>query len=153
MDPLLQEHRRQTAAGFLSVALTVVLSFIGIFDWLSMRGVVIDLLSYYGVDPYAWQAVEYGTFIVLGIVWLAFVYYCQHFLKMRALAGKLWVSFTKLFAIQLAVLFGCELIVFAIDEKKNLTEAWLLAAAEGICALALFLVSIALAKRAVPSDQ
>ncbi|QHW31173.1 hypothetical protein GZH47_10110 [Paenibacillus rhizovicinus] len=153
MDPLLQEHRRQTLAGFLSVGLTVILSVLGIFDWLAIRGAAIDVFSYIGVDPYAWQAVEYGTFITLGIIWLAFVYYAQHYLKKRADAGRIWSSFTKLLAVQLAVLFLCEMIVFAMDRKKNPGDDWLLAAAEAVCALALFMVSVLIAKRAVPSDQ
>ncbi|QHT59629.1 hypothetical protein GXP70_06475 [Paenibacillus lycopersici] len=153
MDPLLQEHRRQTVAGFLSVALTVVLAALGIADWLAVRGAFIDLLSRAGVDPYAWQAVEYGTFITLGIIWLAYVYYAQHYLKQRADAGKIWAACAKLLAIQLALLFVCELAIYAMDGKKNATADWLLAAAEGLCAPVLFFVSAALAKRAVPSES
>ncbi|WP_308638156.1 hypothetical protein [Paenibacillus silvisoli] len=155
MDPLLQEHKKETAAGYLSIALAIVVSVIGIFNWLALRGLVISLLGYYEVDPFAWQAIDYSMFISLGIGWLAYVYYSQFHFKKRALAGRVWSSFSAFVAVQAWLLFGCGLPYFILGGLENPpSDAWLLLVSEGSGALVLTIVSVWLGKnRAAAVDR
>ncbi|WP_090984944.1 hypothetical protein [Paenibacillus sp. CF384] len=148
MDPLLQEHKKVTAAGYLSVLLTAVTSFIGILNWLALRGLVIYLLGYYNVNPFSWQAIDYIMFISLGIGWLAYVYYSQFHFKKRALAGRVWKSFTRFLAVQLGLLFACGVPYFVLGSGNRPKDEWWLLASEGVGALVLTLLSIWLGRRA-----
>ncbi|SEN95245.1 hypothetical protein [Paenibacillus sp. OV219] len=153
MDPLLQEHKKHALAGFLSVLLTAVVSLIGIVNWLSLRGLVIAFLGYFEVDPFKWQAIDYSLFIILGIGWLVFVYYSQYHFKKRVLSGGLWKSFTKVLSIQAWILFACGLPYLLAGMQSKLQSDWILIVVEGIGALVLSILSAALGKKAIASDQ
>jgi hypothetical protein len=107
MNPFHDEHKRRTEANLLSLAITVVFSVLGIYNWMEVRAFIIGMLATLKVNPFAWQGIDNITFLLAGVAWLAYVFYSQHYLKKNALAGRLLPAAALLLALQFWLLFVC----------------------------------------------
>jgi hypothetical protein len=110
MDPIHEMNQKHAAAGLISVGLTIVTSVLGIFNWLALRSLLLSLLAFLQVKPSAWQGIDNITFLLLGIIWLAYVYYSQYYLKKKAIAKQVLKAATRLLSLQMWVLFFSDLV-------------------------------------------
>jgi len=146
MDPFLKENKRQMAAGLLSAGMAVVTGALGIFNWLAMRSFLLSLLAYFRVDPFAWKGIDNFLFLLMGLGWLAYVYFSQHCLKKGILAGHGWKSLTLLLSAQLWLLAACRLIPMGLGAAPTGRADLLAASAESALAV-FFTLAAALAGR------
>lgn len=97
-------------AGFLSLAVTVVLSALGIYNWMEFRDFVIGMLAAFKVNPFAWQAIDNMTFLLSGVIWLAYVFFCQFYIRKQALKRRWLPASVLLLAVQLWLLLVCRVL-------------------------------------------
>lgn len=107
MNPFHEEQRRRTAAAFVSVAVAIAFSLLGLYNWMELRVFVIGMLAALKADPLAWQGVDNMTFLLFGVAWLAYVFYSHYYLKRQALKGRLLQAAARLLAVQLWLLALC----------------------------------------------
>ncbi|WNQ09483.1 hypothetical protein MJA45_17825 [Paenibacillus aurantius] len=135
MDPLL-EHRRRNSAALLSLAGAALASVLGLWNWLELRSLVLSLLAYNRVDPFSWKGIDNMTFLLFGILWLAYVFYSQHFLRTRIMRRRGWTAAARLLAVQLWLLLLCRGLPMALGTAPaGGREVWL--ALTGLAALLL----------------
>jgi hypothetical protein len=131
MNPFHEEQQRKSTAGLVSFALTIVLSLLGIYNWVEVRSLIVTMLAVLKVNPYAWQGIDNMTFLAAGVGWLSYVFYAQHYLKKQAIAGRVLRGAALLLACQLwllAVSRGIPALFGAIG-KGHITAMTLEAAA------------------------
>lgn len=109
MDPFLEMKQRDPAAGYKSVGITVITAALGIMNWFELRSLLLVLLTFFGVKRSSWQGIDNLSFLFMGVVWLAYVFYCQYYLKKKAEAKQVLQASAMLLAIQLGILFVCNL--------------------------------------------
>lgn len=79
----------------LAGLLTVVSSALGIGEWLLLRTFMRRFLWLARVSPWAWRWWESVSLIVLGLVWLAFVYLVAHYYQQAVGGKRLWPLFAR----------------------------------------------------------
>lgn len=110
MDPFLEMKQRDPSAGYKSVGITVITAALGVVNWFELRGLLLVLLTFFGVKRSSWQGIDNFSFLLMGIVWLAYVFYCQYYLKKKAEDKQVLQASAMLLAIQLGLLFVCNLL-------------------------------------------
>jgi hypothetical protein len=110
MNPIHEMNQKHTTAGLISVGLTILTSVLGIFNWLALRSLLLSLLAFFQIKPSAWQGIDNITFLLLGIIWLAYVYYSQYYLKKKVIAKQVLRSVARLLSLQMWILFFSDLL-------------------------------------------
>jgi hypothetical protein len=107
MNPFHEEQKRKTQAGLISLAITIVFSLLGIYNWMELRAFIISILAAMKVEPFAWQGIDNMSFLISGVAWLAYVFYSQFYMRKQALEGRLLPAAALLLAVQLWLLVLC----------------------------------------------
>lgn len=147
MEPFREMKQKDTAAGFISVGLTIITSVLGIINWFQLRSLTLACLAYFNVKASSWQGIDNLTFLLLGIVWLAYVYYCQYFLKKKASAKQVLQAAAMLLAIQLGLLFICNLLSHVLLNVPFESYMLYLLIIEGTATLFLSLFAVRAARQ------
>jgi hypothetical protein len=147
MDPYREMKQKDTAAGFISVGLTIITSVLGIINWFELRSLILAFLAFFNVKASSWQGIDNSSFLLLGIVWLAYVYYCQYFLKKKASAKQVLQAAAMLLAIQLGLLFMCNLLSHVLLNVPFESYMMFFLVIEGIATLLLSLFAVRAARQ------
>jgi hypothetical protein len=147
MDPYREMKQKDTAAGFISVGLTIITSVLGIINWFELRSFTLACLAYFNVKASAWQSIDNFSFLLLGIVWLAYVYYGQYFLKKKASAKQVLQAAAMLLAIQLGLLFLCNLLSHLLLNVPFESYMMFFLVIEGIATVLLSLFAVRAARQ------
>jgi hypothetical protein len=147
MEPFREMKQQDTAAGFISVGLTIITSVLGIINWFELRSLTLACLAFFNVKASSWQGIDNFTFLLLGIVWLAYVYYCQYFLKKKASAKQVFQAVAMLLAIQLALLFVCNLLSHVLLNVPFESYMMFFLIIEGTAVLLLSLIAVRAARQ------
>lgn len=142
MDPFHEMKKRDTAAGFISVGITIFTSVLGIINWFELRSLLLACLAFFNVKASSWQGIDNFTFLLLGVAWLAYVFYSQYFLKKKAASKQVLQAAAMLLAIQLGLLFVCNLLTHVLLNVTFESYMLLFLVIEGISALLLSLFAI-----------
>ncbi|MDR6882057.1 hypothetical protein [Bacillus sp. 3255] len=147
MDPFLEIKQPDATAGYKSVGITVITAAIGVINWFELRGLLLVLLTFFGVKRSSWQGIDNFSFLFMGVVWLAYVFYCQHYLKKKAEAKQVLQASAMLLAIQLGLLFVCNLFSHVLLSVPFESYMLLFLIVEGIMTLLLGWYSLHAARR------
>lgn len=137
MDPFLEMKQRDSSAGYKSVGITAITAALGVINWFELRGLLLVLLTFFGVKRSSWQGIDNFSFLLMGVVWLAYVFYCQHYLKKKAEAGQVLQASAMLLAVQLGLLFICNLFSHVLLGVPFEPQMMLFLIIEGILMLLL----------------
>jgi hypothetical protein len=142
MDPIHEMNQKHTAAGLISVGLAILTAVLGIFNWLALRSLILSLLAFLQVKPSAWQGIDNITFLLLGIIWLAFVYYSQYYLKKKAIAKKVLKAAAGLLSVQMWMLFFSDLVANLLIRASLVPSNMPVLLIEGSAAILLSLLTM-----------
>jgi len=84
-------------------ALMVVTAALGVAEWFLMRLFVLRFLALGRVSVWAWRWWDLSSFILLGVLWLALVYYSAHQYWEALATGRLWRVFAVISLVQILV--------------------------------------------------
>ncbi|SDM84140.1 hypothetical protein SAMN04487897_101222 [Paenibacillus sp. yr247] len=146
MDPFREMKQKDTAAGFISVGLTIITSVLGILNWFELRSLLLACLAFFNVKASSWQGIDNFTFLLMGVGWLAYVFYGQHFLKKKAAAKQVLQAAAMLFAFQLGLLFVCNLLSHVLLKVAFESYMMLFLVIEGTAALLFSLFAVKAAR-------
>jgi hypothetical protein len=124
MDSFIKEQRRRTVAGVLSVLLTILTGALGLYMWISMRSLVLDLLLVFRVNPWSWRFIDNFSFLLFGIAWLGFVLYAQHYYNQGALRSRLLSRLCWMTGIQFLLLFLCRIVPVLLHTEVQSPWSW-----------------------------
>lgn len=147
MDPFHEMKQRDTAAGFISVGLTLFTAVLGIVNWFELRSLLLACLAFFNVKSSSWQGIDNFTFLMLGVAWLAYVFYCQYLLKKKAISKQVMQATARLLAIQLGLLFVCNLLSHVLLHVPFESYMMLFLVIEGTATLCLSLFAAKAARR------
>ncbi|WP_171687407.1 hypothetical protein [Paenibacillus planticolens] len=139
--------QRDPSAGYKSVGITVITSALGIINWFELRGLLLVLLTFFGVKRDSWQGIDNFSFLLMGVAWLAYVFYCQYDLKKKAEAGQVLQASAMLLAIQLGLLFVCNFLSHVLLGVPFEAHMMLFLIVEGALTLLLGWFAISAARR------
>ncbi|MBW7453358.1 hypothetical protein ACFOLF_13910 [Paenibacillus sepulcri] len=103
MDEFLKRSNRQAKAGIYSYLLSFATSALGIYLWFELRDLISSLLIVFNINPSAWRAIDNFSFLLLGILWLACVFFVQHVYHKSYLAGCLFRRVCLVIGIQMLI--------------------------------------------------
>jgi hypothetical protein len=142
MDPIHEMNQKYIAAGLISGGLTILTSVLGIFNWLALRSLLLSLLTSLQVKPSAWQGIDNVTFVLFGIIWLAYVYYSQYYLRKKAIAKQVLKAAAGLLSLQMWILFFSDLVPSLLIRPSLASYNMLVLLIEGSVALLLSLLAV-----------
>ena len=131
MNSLPDRNRRRlpVIAAYLLSAFTGAL---GLLNWIVLREMLMTLVASSSISRWSWRAIDQFSFLLLGMLWLAFVLYVQHDYARRAERQTLWSTVMLLTGIQALLLFFCHLIPPAIGIIRYTSLQFVMAGAEGV---------------------
>ena len=101
----------------------IISSGLGFLCLISARN--LSLLALYGFSTSRWVApvVDKVAFLILGILWLAFILLAEHYYRKAATKIALWKRFSLATSIELFLLSGSHLVPVLIITRSN-TNWW-----------------------------
>ncbi|QGQ96562.1 hypothetical protein EHS13_17575 [Paenibacillus psychroresistens] len=142
MNTIREMNQKHPTAGLISVGLTILTSVLGIYNWLALRSLILSLLAFFEVKPSAWQGIDNITFLLLGIIWLANVYYSQWYLKKKVIAKQVLKSIARLLSIQMWILFISDLLSNLLIRSSLVPSNIQVLLIEGSAAILLTLLAV-----------
>ncbi|GGD89190.1 hypothetical protein [Paenibacillus nasutitermitis] len=139
MDDYMKMSSRKAKAGIYSYLLSFVTSGLGIYLWFEMRDLISNLLIVLHINPSAWRAFDNFSFLLLGVLWLAFVFITQHAYQKSYLAGTLFRRVCLVIGIQMLIWFAMRLIAVLIQAITLHAWGWILFICAGGAGMVLIL--------------
>jgi len=137
MDDYMKMSSRKAKAGIYSYLLSFVTSGAGIYLWFEIRDLIADLLIVLHIDPSAWRAFDNFSFLLLGVLWLAFVFITQHAYQKSYLAGALFRRVCLVIGIQMLIWFAMRLLSVLVQAATLHAWGWILLICMGGIAMIL----------------
>lgn len=144
MDTQLVPLKNKVIAGIASNFLAGITGFIGLFIWFRLRTLQSVLVIISDITIWAWQFIDISSFMILGIIWLVIVLYCQHYYQRGAEKHTLWKNFSFITGIQLLVLGLSSLTVMLLIREQMVTKNVTTMMLEGFAGIAFLLVHLKL---------
>jgi hypothetical protein len=89
----------------ISYLLSGVTGVIGIFNWFKLREAEKLIVANNNSNVWSWKAIDNFALILLGILWLSLVFFCQYFYEKGYYSSRLFKRFSMVTGIQLLLLF------------------------------------------------
>lgn len=121
----------------LSLLLAAGIGALGLLIWFYIREAIMTMLMVFGIDPFAWRAVDNFSTILLGMLWLTLVLISPHMMLKSGPGIRFWKNAALIVGIQLTVLLVSQLLPWVVGAVKPSAEQFLLMAAEAAGSLLL----------------
>ncbi|MCJ8006469.1 hypothetical protein ACFFF5_02905 [Lederbergia wuyishanensis] len=102
----------------LVMLLGIITSGIGLVLWFFLKDTLMIILLYYSIDKWKVPAADQFSFLILGILWMVFVFIVFHFYNKGKQNGQLLQLFLIITGCQSLLLFICESIMIILDKGK-----------------------------------
>lgn len=121
----------------ISLVLSAGIGALGLLIWFYLREAIMTMLMVFGVDPFAWRAVDNFSTVLLGMLWLTLVLISPHVMLKGGTGVRFWKQAALLFGLQLAVLAASQLVPWALGAANASAASVPLMAAEAVGCLLL----------------
>lgn len=124
-----------------SYFLAAVTGALGLINWFLLRDATFVFLTNSTINPWSWQAIDYFSFILYGILWLVLVLFSQYDYKKGIEQKRLRRKFCLLTSVQLFLLVFTQIyILYASLGYIDLLGAALVFS-QSLLAIALFCIA------------
>ncbi|CAG7617551.1 hypothetical protein ACFQI7_02295 [Paenibacillus allorhizosphaerae] len=137
MNSLPDRSSKRRLSAILAYLLSAFTGALGLLNWIVLREMLMTIVSNSSISRWSWQAIDQFSFLLLGMIWLAFVLYVQHDYVKRAERQAMWSMVSIMTGIQAVLLFLSHLIPPAIGIIRYTSLQFTIAGAEGIAGAAL----------------
>ncbi|CAM3931070.1 hypothetical protein [Lederbergia lenta] len=111
---------------FLVLLFSAISASIGLVLWFLIRNTMIVILLYNSIDVWMLPAVDNFAFLILGVLWLVFVFITHHLYNKKTKNNDLLFNFFLISGIQLILLFICETLMFSLDTGRGIKSILLM---------------------------
>ncbi|WP_248926216.1 hypothetical protein [Paenibacillus hamazuiensis] len=136
-------------AGIVAASLlSAVSAVLGLLNWIILREAEQTIVVRSSISRWSWQAIDSFSFLLLGMAWLSFVLFVQHYLMKAPDVRSLWGRALCVIGAQTLLLFACRLAATALGPAGTGLSQTVILIAEGALGTGLSYAGIRLLKKA-----
>lgn len=113
-----KKHGKAIFSSFLVLLMSTVSSGVGLILWFVLKDTFMTILLFYSLDKWKVPAADQFSFLIIGILWLMFVFIAFHFYNKGKQNGRFLHTFLLITGCQSLILFICESIMILLDKGK-----------------------------------
>jgi len=91
----------------IAMAVTIGIGALGLVNWFYFREALLSMMMVWGVNPYAWRAIDNASMVGLGMLWLTLVLISPYLMLRGKTVNGFWRNASILAGAQLLVLLLC----------------------------------------------
>lgn len=112
----MKSNKNKFLSTFLTLLYTTISAFIGLVIWFQMRDAFIQTLVHLDFDRWKLPAADHFSFLLLGIIWLIFVFVIHHLYTKSVKKNRLTSLFILVSGYEVLLLFVCQAILLLLSD-------------------------------------
>ncbi|MBS4217546.1 hypothetical protein KHA96_04365 [Bacillus sp. FJAT-49711] len=114
-----QKYGKTLLLSLLTLLMSTISGGIGLVLWFVLKDTFITILLFNSIDKWKVPAADQFSFLILGILWLMFVFIVYHYYNKGKENGQFLPVFLLITGSQSFLLFICESIMLILDRGRG----------------------------------